>query len=246
MLCSVPLTYSQQGDGEEIFFKANQAYKDGRFAEAVDGYTELLKMGHGNGHLFFNLGNAFFRLGSLGRAVLNYERARLLIPRDADLVFNLSYVRDQLQDDIEEDSAFLTMAFFWTRSMTLKELFLLFAIINIMFWAILFVRIFKKGEWTYYTTVILLIFWIIGGMSFGLKQYWISSDDRAVILEKEVDILAGPDPRDTILFKLHEGAIVHHERSEDGWSLISLSQDKRGWMKSEALEKIKMDSFSIR
>ena len=58
ILCLFPTARGQQGNGEEIFFKANQAYKDGRFEEAVKGYTDLLNMGHGNGHLFFNLGNA--------------------------------------------------------------------------------------------------------------------------------------------------------------------------------------------
>jgi hypothetical protein len=41
-----------------------------------------------------------------------------------------------------------------------------------------------------------------------------------------------------VLFKLHKGTTVHHERSEDGWSLINLPDEKRGWIRSGALERI--------
>ena len=65
---------------EEVFLKANQAYKEGRFETAVDGYNQLIQSGHGNGHVYYNLGNAYIRSGQLGEAILNYERARLVLP----------------------------------------------------------------------------------------------------------------------------------------------------------------------
>ena len=56
-----------------------------------------------------------------------------------------------------------------------------------------------------------------------------------MILQKEVNILAGPEVNDTVLFKLHEGTVVYQERSEDGWSLVRLPDKKRGWVKSKAI-----------
>ena len=69
----------------------------------------------------------------------------------------------------------------------------------------------------------------------------LTTDARAVILKKEVDVLSGPDPNDTVLFKLHEGAIVKHERLEDGWALVQVSEEKRGWVPAKDLERIIMD-----
>lgn len=224
---------------DEVFFKANQAYREGRFREAVQGYDRLIRSEHRNGHLYYNLGNAYFKTEQLGPAILNYERARLVIPRDADLNFNLSHARDQIRDAIPQPQGFFRAAFFWLDSLSTTELFWGFAVLNILFWGILFVRLFLRTEWTYYLFFVLLIFWLIGGTSFGLKCYQKSTDNRAVILKKEVSILAGPDIRDTVLFKLHEGTIVHHERSEDGWSLVHLPDNKRGWVKSEAVELIR-------
>ena len=71
-----------------------------------------------------------------------------------------------------------------------------------------------------------------------MKWQQTRTDDRAVILQTEVSVLAGPDSRDTLLFKLHEGTVVHLERSEEGWSLIRLSDGRRGWLRGEGLERI--------
>jgi len=223
---------------EEIFFEANQAYQDGRFQDAFKGYFRLVENGLENGHIYYNLGNACFRIGELGKAILFYERARLFIPRDADLNFNLSYARDQTLDVIDESLDFISQSFFWLAELSLYEIFLAFTLLNILFFAILFVRLFNTAEWTYYFFIILLIFTLIGASSFALKYYQSKTDDRAVILAQEVDVLAGPDPQDTVLFKLHEGAVVHHERSEDGWHLIYLCSERRGWVRSQDLKKI--------
>lgn len=224
---------------EEVFFRANQAYKEGRFQDAIDGYLRLIQSGHGNGNVYYNLGNAYIRSDQLGRAILNYERAHILWPRDADLDFNLRYARDRMRDAIPDRRGIVGMTFFWLGSLSLGELFRGFAVLNGLFWAILLIRLFRRSEWTYYISAILLIFWIMAGASFGLKWYQAATDDRAVILEKEAKILAGPEPQDTLLFKLHEGTIVHHERSEEGWSLVRLTDKKRGWVIAEAIECIR-------
>ena len=223
---------------EEVFFKANEAYKEGRFNDAVAGYNKLLESGLKNGHLYFNLGNAYFRLNQLGQAILNFERARLLMPRDADLRFNLGHARDQTTDAIPESEGFLNMVFFWLDALNLAELFWAFAFANLVLWATLLIRLYNRSEWTFYTALITLAFWIVLGTSSGMKWYQTTKDRRAVIITKEVPVLAGPETGDTLLFKLHEGTIVRHERSEDGWSLIRLADKKRGWVQANAIERI--------
>jgi tetratricopeptide (TPR) repeat protein len=223
---------------EELFFKANQAYKEGRFGEACKAYEKLVKEGHENGHLYYNLGNAWFRLEELGQAILNYERARLFMPRDADLNFNLGYAREQTKDAVSESRTLVSLIFFWLDSFSLRELFWGFAVLNVLFWGTVLVRRVLNADWLYYLFIGLLVFWLIIGLSFGLKWYQIENDDRAVILNEEVDVLAGPHSQDTVLFKLHAGTIVSRERTEDGWSLVNLPEKKRGWLKSEDLETI--------
>jgi tetratricopeptide (TPR) repeat protein len=226
---------------EELFVKANQAYRADRFQEAVDGYQQLLQSGDENGHLYYNLGNAYLRLNDLGRAILNYERAHLLIPRDADLDFNLRFARDQLEDAVAPSRGFIGRTFFWLNSMNLDELSWVFAVLNVLFWGCLLAKLFIRSEWIYYGLILLLVFWGITGLSFGLKWYQLETDDRAVILQPELNVLAGPDPQDTILFKLHAGTMVQVERSEDGWALVRLPDKKRGWVENDSMEGIILD-----
>ena len=228
-----------QKQEEETFFRANQAFEQGQYQEAIDRYHHLIDKGYENGHLNYNLANAYLRSEQLGRAILHYERARLLMPRDPDLNFNLNYALDQTIDALPQSRSFIRAGFFWIDSLTLNELFWGFAVINLLFWVILFIRIFRRPELTYYLTIILLISWLITGLSFGIKLYSQETDDRAVILAKGANILAGPDSNDTILFKLHEGAIVQQERTETDWALIRLSNDKRGWVQRKFVEKIR-------
>ena len=228
----------EENSVEDLFFTANRSYKEGRFQEAVDGYLRLLKSGLENGHVYYNLGNAYLRLNELGRAILYYERARLLIPRDADLNFNLRYAHDQTLDAIPVSQSVVSQSFFWLNNLTFFELFGGFVILNFAFFLILSTRLFYRAEWTYYMFLVLLIFTIITAISVSLKWYQLRTDGRAIVLEKEVHVLSGPDPQDTVLFKLHEGAIVNNERSEDGWMLVYLTEEKRGWVQTKDLERI--------
>ena len=223
---------------EELFFEANRAYKEGRYQNAIDGYQKLAQNGYANGHLYYNLANAYFRSGRLGQAILNYKRAQVLIPRDPDLNYNLRFALDQTKDAVSPTQNYLNQAFFWLDSMTLRELMWAFALLNVIFWGILVLRLFSRPEWTYYVFIVLLIFWLVGGTSLAVKWYQHKTDQRAVILTPVVDVLAGPEANDTVLFKLHEGTTVHRERTEDGWSLIQISPNKRGWIESSTIEQI--------
>ncbi len=148
-LILVSITEARTNGWEERFFKANQSYKEGCFEDAGKGFSDLIQSGHQNGHLYYNLGNVFFKQGRIGHAILNYERARILIPRDADLDFNLRYAHNHIRDDIRNPEGFLSKAFFWLDSFNLCELFRGFALLNILLFSIFIVRLFLKAEWIF-------------------------------------------------------------------------------------------------
>jgi tetratricopeptide (TPR) repeat protein len=223
---------------QEDFFEANRAFRNDQFQEAVDGYLKLIANGIENGHLYYNLGNAYYRLGDLGKAILFFERARLLLPRDDDLIFNLTHARNQTVDAVADVQTFSLSDFLGLDSFNLYEVFLVFTIINGFFFFIFGIRLYKKTEWSLYLSIFLVIVISIGGCALALKWYQVTTDDRAVVLSDEVEVRAGPDPGDTALFKIHEGTVVHHERSEGDWALLHLSKDKRGWAPSIQLERI--------
>jgi tetratricopeptide (TPR) repeat protein len=96
-VASLMLTAGAQvlGDNASQFVNANREYAAGHYQPAIDGYEALVRAGQWNATLFYNLGNARFRRGDLGRAILNYERALALDPHHAEATANLRLVRDQ-------------------------------------------------------------------------------------------------------------------------------------------------------
>src|SRR6266576_4225228 len=77
------------------FDRANQEYTQGHFKEAISGYEALIRSGQWSANLFYDLGNAYFRVGDLGRAILNYERALALDRHHPEADANLRIVRDE-------------------------------------------------------------------------------------------------------------------------------------------------------
>ena len=88
----------------ETMQRSNQLYENGRFQEASQTYQQLVDLGVEHENLFYNLGNAYYKSGDLGRAVLNYERARRMAPRDADIRANLDFARSLALDRYESEA----------------------------------------------------------------------------------------------------------------------------------------------
>src|SRR5213083_3246497 len=82
-----------QADAE--FAKANQAFAQGHFKEAISGYEALIRDGQWSANVFYDLGNAYFRAGDFGRAILNYERALALAQHHPEATANLQIARDE-------------------------------------------------------------------------------------------------------------------------------------------------------
>ena len=96
-----------------------QAWVDGDPAAAADGWADLIDDGARSGDLHYDLGNALYRQGDLGGAILSWNRAQVLSPRDGDIQANLEYARKQTQDRIDVPAE--TPALFWRTSLSPAE-----------------------------------------------------------------------------------------------------------------------------
>src|SRR6266699_3853607 len=94
LLCAGSVARTQ--DVSTAFDQANRLYEEGKFTEAAAAYEKMLRQGQASPALYFNLGNAFFKAGQVGRAVLNYRLAERLAPRDPDVRANLKFARNSV------------------------------------------------------------------------------------------------------------------------------------------------------
>ena len=78
------------------FDAANKLYEQGRYPEAAAAYERLLDAGHRSQSVYFNVGNAWFKAGQMGRAIAAWRMGEQLAPRDPDVRFNLRFAHHKV------------------------------------------------------------------------------------------------------------------------------------------------------
>jgi tetratricopeptide (TPR) repeat protein len=224
-------------DISTLFLQATQAYKSGDFTGAAAGYEKLRAAGMNNGELLYNLGNAYLKKGDIGRAILNYRKAELFMPRDADLEANLQYALGLAQDKIDcgEGESLLQTVCFWYSLLSSRELCYLFLAVNAVFWLLLIMRLFLRADLLGLGLYVFLFFTLLLGASLGVKLYSAAYSRSGVVLAGEVMVRSGSSLSDTVLFKLHEGAELAVAGEENGWLKITLCDGKKGWVQTSSI-----------
>jgi tetratricopeptide (TPR) repeat protein len=222
----------------------NQRYEAGEYTEAIAIYEAIIASGLHNSTVYYNLGNAHFKRGDLGRAILNYRRAQQLDPRDADVAANLNLARSQTVDKLETPSegAWVNLVELIEEWLTLREA----KVVALGLWLIICVLVVTtilKSSWRRWLGLVLALLVItlaIGLVSIFNRNYTAQNYPSAVIVAAEVDVTSGPGGAGQYLveFNLHAGAEVRVLESRLGWQRISLPGDLQGWVPLEAIEQV--------
>ncbi|GAB4448799.1 MAG: tetratricopeptide repeat protein [Anaerolineae bacterium] len=229
----------------EAMAVGNQHYEAGAYNEAATIYETITAAGVQDSALYFNLGNAYFKSGDLGRAVLNYRRAHYLDPRDSDIRQNLTIARLQTLDRLDETggtglSNVVQLVEEW---LTLTEA----AVLALLLWlatsalltaAILSRRIRKYALWA---AAVPGLFLVAGLLSMANRSYRAATTPPAVVVAPEVDVTSGPGSSSeyVVEFTLHAGAEVRLTDSRPNWRQISLpGQTFKGWVPADTVEPV--------
>ena len=242
-LASTALAQSPR-DPTEAMLAANRSYEVGQFEEAAAGYEAILEAGLSNSDLYYNLGNAYFKQGDLGRAILNYRRAQRLDPRDGDITANLNVARTQTVDQLERGGPgmlanWVQVAEEW---LTLSEaaILALFLWFILNFLAILTILLPRLRRLLGMAMAVVALFLMAGLISIANRFYVERQYPPAVIVARQVDVTSGPGSPAQYLteFELHAGAEVHLLESRASWRRITLPGDLQGWVPAEAVEPV--------
>jgi len=239
-LCAAAEPRDAEPDAARLFLEANQAYRDADFDRAAQLYQSILAAGIVNGQLHYNLGNACLKRGDLGKALLHYRTAELLMPRDDDLQTNLAYARSLTRDRLEcrEPLAVLAGLCFWYEKMSSQELIIAFLLANLLFWLLLVLRGIVRSEIVSTITYGLLFITLVLGASAGIKTYHTRWQHRGIVIGKEILARSGSSTSDTVLFKLHEGTEFDWLEEDAGWVKMALCDGKKGWVQHEVVAKV--------
>ena len=227
---------------EEIYKKANLSYENKDYLEAASLYEMLIKMKMVSPEVFYNLGNSYFKLKKLGKAIVNYERAKTLAPRDRDALLNLTLARGMTVDKIKlpERGFILDAVLFLYDRMNINELSILVSVIYLVIIALFIFSIFiiTERRALFYITGTLAAFLVVFTIFLISKIHNENFVRRGIIVSKKVDVRSGPKEDYLLQFTLHEGTEVRVVEEAKNWYEIDLSKDLRGWLPKDAVETI--------
>ena len=221
-----------------------QAYNEGNarfarkdFAGAIQAYERALAAGP-SAAVHYNLGNAYFKAGRLGLAVVHYRRARALDPRDPDVTANLSFARSYRVDKVLVDPGPFARALDGAfRRLSRREASELAAVASALAALLLSLWIVRRR----------LAFAIAASLSalvalFGLgtQQVWASeiAARPAVVIVPEVNALSGPGPEFKQILLVHDGTEVRIRESRGEYLLIQLPGGGGGWVPKDVVERV--------
>ena len=207
-------------------------------------YERISKEGNiKNGKLYYNLGNAYFRLKDIGRAILNYRRAEQYIPDDPNLSQNIRYARERRVDNIEEkqETKVLKTLFFWHYDLSTGTRFIIFAISFFILWVTASVKIFIHRPFLKYCIFVSIILSLFVGGSLTAEEISFRRNHPGVIINDEVIARKGNSGTYEPSFKepLHAGTEFVLIEDRNKWFMIELADGRKCWVPSNDIELVR-------
>ena len=247
LLMMVPMAASAQNEAyvDSLWNVANEAYAEGRWADAVKDYEMISEMGLESASLYCNTGNAFFKDGNVPMAILYYERALKIDPSYADARYNLELMNAAIQDRIDPVPEFILKV--WMRdacyimdSDAWAVCFLVFFALTLAMALVFLLAPSAGGRRAGFFSGIIMLILAVFSVSFAIwqKNDYVNADE-AVVMRPVASVKSSPATESsTDLFILHEGTKVKIVDEVGRWNNIELADGRQGWLPSEDVEVI--------
>lgn len=238
--CTLPAQAQEIPQAVRHFDEGNRLFREGAHRDAVTSYQNALEAGYASGALYYNMGNAYFRLDEIGQAIRFYEKARRYMPESEELAHNLTIVRNRTADSFSQ-----LPAPFWrpawnrlVRTLSPTGIFLFGLLGYGMASAALALRIRRtRSPWLRRAVLaggLLAVFFV----TFGFAASWEKTHTRqAVMLQDATNLTDRPDGSFTDL-TVHEGAVVEVVTIRAVWSEVRLPNGVQGWVPTSAYGEI--------
>ncbi len=240
IVCACAFAATESKDAAALFYKANSYYESGEFLKAIDAYNEISRQGQESGNLYYNTGGAYFKLGELGRAILYYEKARVLIPRDADLKSNLEYAASLIEEpqEVLQRPGWAGLLGGLTNQFDIDGLAVFIWVLYLLLLGLAAINILYGARIKKALTILIgaagLMF-AASSASFAVRVYEKEFLRPAIVIAKEADCAFEPFERSTVYFKAHSGDKIFVLSQKKDWSRIRRPDGKTAWVRNDAI-----------
>ena len=230
---------------KEKFLEANMLYNDSKYEESIEVYYQILDSGIHSPELYFNIGNAYYRLNDIANSILFYEKSLKLNPLDNDVINNLNLVKNALIDDI----AVVPLSFIDEQVNRISNLLdysswgklvILFSFIFLIMFIVYFFSNKPITKRTAFSSLFFLIIIITLTLWVSLNAYQKNYLEKyAIIFSSKIEIKADPNERSENLLTLHLGTKVRIiDNFNNDWVKIKLVNGQEGWIKKNQIKII--------
>lgn len=227
---------------EALFEEGNSFYNDANYEEAIKKYEAILDNGKHSAEVYFNLGNAHYKLNHIAPSIYYYEKALQLSPNDKEIKNNIAFARNMTIDAVDAlpEVGFSKFVNSLSKSLTFER----WGFVSIGL-VVLFVFLFLTYYFTYspskkrisFITSMASLMLACIALVFAFHNFELKEKDQpAIVFAKESQVKSEPNLRSNEAFKLHEGTKVQVLDTVNNWKKIRLADGKTGWMPESDLK----------
>ncbi|HCO67883.1 MAG TPA: hypothetical protein DIT04_09055 [Dysgonomonas sp.] len=237
------------GEAGSIALQAQAEYQEGNYRKAIELLEAEIEAQKENGkvsaQLYYNLGNAYFRVNEFPEAILNYERAQLFDPGDRDIRHNIKYANTKIEDKILTADNFIFQIWFDSiqNLLTSNTWGVISIIFFIIFVSSLFLFFFsprlvlKKAG--FYSGIVMLVLLLFTNVFAIRQKRKIENRNTAIVMAGSAPVVSSPTSSGSKeLFILHAGTKVRINKSDGNWYEIEIADGNVGWIQKERIEVI--------
>lgn len=241
LLLTTQVFFAQNG-----FETGNDLYKNGKYEQAIEAYTGVLKTNKHSAELYYNLGNCYYKLNKVAPAIYNYEKALVLSPNDSEVLNNLKFAQKRTVDEVKvipkvgfgkllRDFTAIYHYNTWAWiSVAFSVLFLL------SFLGYYFSQIALNKRIFFFGMFLVIFLLLISISSAFFEKSHFKNEKPAIVFAEITDVKSEPQKMAATVLVLHEGTKVFVEETVDNWKKVQLTDGTEGWIENNAIKEVKL------
>ena len=225
--------------------QADSAYINNDYANAVYLYEDILANQGESADIYYNLGNSYYKMDNIAKAILNYEKALMLNPGNGDIRFNLELAQSKTVDKVTPMSEVFLVTWMKSLTNTMSEQgwsklaiasFILTLLGLVLYFFSKKIAMKKIG---FISALCLMLVCILANVFASSQKSKAQSHSSAIIMEPSVTVKSTPNEVGTELFILHEGRkVMIKDNTMREWKEIQLEDGNAGWVPASVIEII--------
>lgn len=244
VLSGAGLQARDYGQADAMWDRANTLYHNGDYAGAIAVYESIIETGYVSSKLYYNLGNAYFKDNSIGKAIVNYNRAQRMAPSDEDIKYNLAVANSYIKDRVDDVPEFFLSS--WTKKLRVSLSSNVWAVISLAVLAcalgcvLVYMLSQKKGlrKAGFFMTIVFAVLFVMS-ITFSVKEKRkLVNASEAIVVASAVSVRSSPDGSSKELFIIHEGTKVDVLGRFGSWTEIMIPYGDKGWLLEGSIELI--------